>query len=313
MHSKDLNHKLKLGILINAVFTCFEFFAGFFSGSLALMADAAQNLTDVLSLSISFVAFNFAKKDPTLKKTYGYGRATILAALLNGCILLMLSFLIFYKAYQRFGDPEPIEGGIVMLIGFLGIVVNAGVASLFLNHRDDLNIQSAFINMLYDALASAGALIAGLIIYLTKTSIADPLISMCIGTLLLFSAFRIINDALHILFEGVPKHIDISLVSREIKNITGVLEINQLHVWAISSPHIALSCQIIIDIKDLMRSPEIVKNIKKRLLTVFNIQDSTIEVDLSECRLEDSALHSKLSHQQNPPPDISASQDTSIK
>lgn len=153
----NLDTKLKLGLVLNTGFTVFEFIVGTLSGSLALVSDAAHNLTDSLSLVISFFANKIAKRPADLNRTYGYGRATIIGASLNASILLLLAIYIFYEAYQRIRQPEPVEGQLVMIVAFVGIVINSSVAALFLRDRNDLNIRSAFLSMAFDALASVGA------------------------------------------------------------------------------------------------------------------------------------------------------------
>ena len=159
----SINRKLQLGVVLNTGFTIFEFIIGFLSGSLALISDASHNLTDSLALVVAFFANKIAERPANLQKTYGYGRASILAALLNALILIALAAYIFYGAYQRFQEPEPVEGGLVMVVAFVGILINAGVAFLFSKDCEDLAIRSAFLSMAMDALASVGALLAGFI------------------------------------------------------------------------------------------------------------------------------------------------------
>lgn len=281
---ENLNIRLKLGIIANFIFTIVEFIIGFWSGSLALISDACHNLTDVCSLAISFFAHKIAQKQPTSKMTYGYGRATILAALINGFILLILSIFIFKESYSRFYRPEPIEGDIVMIVGFFGILVNFGIAILFLKFKDDLNIKSALLNMFFDAVASAAAFFTGIIIILTGKTFIDPIVSILIGLMLLFSALKIIKDVIHLLLEGVPQNIKIEEVIKEIRSIPFIISIDDLHIWTISSGNYSLSCHIIIDQKNLDKSVDIIKDVKKKLKEKFHILHSTIEINLAECK-----------------------------
>jgi cobalt-zinc-cadmium efflux system protein len=281
--NKNLNQKLKQAIVINTLFTIFEFTIGIFSGSLSLISDAANNLTDTMSLLISLFARKLAERKPTTKKTYGYGRATILAALLNGSILLTLSFYIFREAYYRFYTPQPVNGFLVMLIGLMGIIINGSVALSFLKYRADLNIRSAFLNMIFDAAASAGALISGLVIVITNHYIIDPIISVIIAIMLLVSGWNVLQDVIHILLEGVPNSITIAHVEGAIKDTPDILALDDLHIWAISSEHFALSCHIIIDSSKLPESTAIVKKTKERLKQDFNIIHATIEIELIKC------------------------------
>lgn len=278
-NSNDLNKKLIFGIALNSLFTAFEFSIGIIFGSLALISDASHNLTDVLSLTITFFANKLSQSNPTLKKTFGYGRVTILAALINIFILITLSCYIFYASFEKFWHPEKIEGSIVTVIGFLGILVNGSIASLFLKHKDDLNIKSALANMISDAIASAGALVAGLIIMLTDLYFFDPLISLMIGLMLLLSAWRILKAIVNILLEGVPDHLNILEIKNSIQNIQKVKNIQDLHVWAIGSYESAMICHIHIDREHFNESLEIVKEVKKMLQIKFNIKHSTIEIN----------------------------------
>lgn len=275
----SLEKKLKLAIIINIVFTIIEYIIGFGCSSLSLISDASQNLTDATSLLISLFAHKISKKSATKKKTFGYGRATIIAALVNGTILLFIAIFIFKSAYYRILNPEPVEGTIVMLVGFIGICVNASVATLFIKHKDDININSAFTNMIYDAIASLGALIAGIVIYTTRSTFIDPVISIVIGLMLIRSSWSILKTALDILFEGVPKNIDIDKVHAVIKSNSGIEDVEDLHVWAISSYACALSCKVVVDAKNLNQSVYLVKKVKNKLEKDFNIKHSTIEIE----------------------------------
>ncbi len=281
--SSNLDTKLKLGIFLNTLFTIFEFVVGLSSGSLALISDAGHNLTDSLTLLITFFAQKIAKREANADHSYGYGRATILAALLNGIILVLLGFYIFYEAYKRFMNPVAVEGQLVVIVAFVGMLINASVALLFRKDKDDLNIRSAYTNMFFDALASVGAMIAGFLIILTKMPIFDALISVLIGCLLLKSSWSVVRDAQHVLLEGVPEGIDTQKVKELILKKPLIKAVDDLHIWAISSRYAALSCHIVIDDCDLEKCPEIIKGIKKELKETFNIQHATIETELVEC------------------------------
>lgn len=279
----NIDNKLKIGIVLNAGFTLIEFVVGIASGSLALISDAGHNLTDSLSLVISLFAKRIGKREANTDHTYGYGRANILAALLNGLILFFLAMYIFYEAYRRFQNPQPVEGLLVMIVAFIGLCINASIAFLFRHDKDDLNIKSAYINMLYDAIASVGALLAGLLILLTQMSIFDSLISIIIGILLLRSSFSIVRSATHVLLEGVPEGIDSGKVKEKILSVSKVKGVDDLHIWAISSQAAALSCHVLIEECDVTESIKIVKNIKEKLHQSFHIEHATIETELENC------------------------------
>lgn len=284
--SQALNKKLKLGMVINILFTIFEFTVGIASGSLALVSDATHNLTDVLSIFISFVGNTLAQRKPTEKHTYGYGRASIIAALLNGSILFFLSFYILHAAYHRFYNPEAVEGGIVMIVGFMGICINGGVALLFFKDRDDLNVRSSLLNMFFDALASAGALIAGFIIKYTGYTSVDALASGFTGLLLLGSASILMYRALHILVQGVPKNLNIKTIQQYLSSFPEVKSVHDLHVWALSSRETVLTCHLLVTHQSFSQITNMLGTIKFGLETNFGIRHTTIEVESVHCRAQ---------------------------
>lgn len=280
----NLDNKLKLGLILNTGFTIFEFAIGIMSGSLALISDAGHNLTDSLSLLIAFIAQKISRRDANSEHSYGYGRATILAALLNGLILFLLAIYIFYEAIMRFTKPEPVEGALVMVVAFVGILINGSIALLFRkDSKNDLNIRGAYINMFYDMLASVGAMLAGFLIIITKLSIFDSLISILIGILLLRSSWYVARAAMHVLLEGVPEGLDTNKVREVIVKNSYVKNVDDLHIWAISSQNAALSCHIVIEDCTLEESTRIVKEIKMDLDEKFHIEHATIETELLEC------------------------------
>lgn len=280
---ENLDNKLKIGLVLNGLFTIFEFSVGIASGSLALTSDAGHNLTDTLSLLIAFFAQKIARRDANPDHSYGYGRATILAALLNGLLLVLLAGYIFYEAFGRLAKPEPVSGGLVMLVAFVGILMNGSIAFLFRKSTKDLNMRGAYINMLFDMLASAGAVVAGLLIILTGQYIFDSLISILIGVLLLRSSWGVVRSAMHVLLEGVPEGVSVEAVRSTILEIPKVKNVDDLHIWGISSHFAALSCHIVIEDCDLVESTNILKQIKKQLAEKYHIEHATIEPELVEC------------------------------
>lgn len=279
----NLDSKLKLGLVLNTGFTILEFSIGIFSGSLALVSDAGHNLTDSLSLLIAFFANKIAKREANADHSYGYGRATILAALVNGLILILLAGYIFYEALGRLMHPTAVAGGLVMIVAFVGILINGSVALLFRKDTKDLNIRGAYINMFYDTLASVGALLAGFLIVLTKLTIFDSLISILIGILLLRSSWAVIRDAMHVLLEGVPEGMNTEKIKELISKAPKVKAVDDMHLWAISSHYAALSCHIVIEDCDVEESTKIIKQIKEGLREKFDIEHATIEAELTEC------------------------------
>lgn len=279
---KNLDNKLKIGLVLNTGFTIFEFIVGFSTGSLALISDAAHNLTDSLSIVIAFFANKLAGRQATIDKTYGYGRATILAALLNTFILFALAIYIFYEAYKRFLNPEPLEGAVIMIVASIGILINGGVAYLFSKNKNDLNMKGTYLNMLYDTLASAGAVAAGLVIILTNWTLIDPLISVVIAVMQLKSGWEVIRGGFHVLLDGVPEGLDVKKVQKTILAFPGVKGMDDLHIWALSTTSAALSAHIVIKKCSLEESIDLTQQIKEKLEKDFHIEHATLETELTE-------------------------------
>ncbi len=279
----NLDNKLKLGLVLNTAFTIFEFAVGILSGSLALISDAGHNLSDSLSLLIAFFAQKVARRDANLDHSYGYGRATILSALLNGLILVLLAGYIFYEAIYRIMHPVPVEGGLIMVVAFIGILVNGSIALIFRKNQEDLNIRGAYINMFYDTLASVGAVLAGFLIIITKQTVFDSAISILIGILLLRSSWGVVRSAMHVLLEGVPEGMSADKIKEAILNVPQIKHVDDLHIWAISSHFAALSCHVVIENCDLDESTKLVQQIKETLHDEFKIEHATIETELTEC------------------------------
>ncbi len=278
-----LETKFKASLVLNTSFAIFELITGIISGSLALVSDAGHNLTDSLSLVVSFTAQKISKRRATHEHTYGYGKITIIAAFINSLILIFAALYIFYQAYQRILHPQGVEGSWVMIVASFGILVNGAVALIFYKDRSDLNVRSAYLNMANDVIASIGALVAGGIIYFTGKTIVDPFISIIIGAMLLFSSWEILNKALHVLLEGVPEEINLGDIQAQILSHPDVLSLHDLHVWTISSKATALVCHMVPKVFDTEKNLQIVKEIKQNLQDKFKINHSTIEVETTAC------------------------------
>jgi len=281
-HEPGNDGSIKFGLVLNSLYTLIEFGFGIFTGSLALIADATHNLTDTFTLTVSFFANRLARRDANGQKTFGYGRATILAALLNATVMLGVAGFIVVEALKRFNQPTEVEGGIVALVALVGIAVNGSIAYVLSKRRSDLNMKSAFVDMAFDALSSLAAVIAGLVIMFTGIQYIDSIVALIIAALLLYNVVKILQEAVQILLEGTPKDIDIDKLSLAITDDDRVLEVDDLHIWTIRSGYNALSCHVIVKEISLPHSREIVEKIKARLRTNFNITHATIEVELEE-------------------------------
>lgn len=289
-HSHDhtgSDKSITFGLVLNGGFTVLEFIFGFITGSLALIADATHNLTDTVTLAVSFVANKVSRRKANDRKTFGYGRVTILAALINSLLMLGVSAFIVSEAIERLQNPHPIEGGIVAIVAFVGILINGSIAFMLAKHRSDLNMRSAYIDMLFDALSSVGAMVSGLIIMATGIAGIDTIVGLLIAGLLAYNAVKILIEAIQILLESTPKDVDINAITESITAVKKVKQADDMHIWAIRSGYNALSCHIIIDERELKNSRAVVEAVKQMLRDKYDIEHATIEVEL-----EANARHS---------------------
>jgi cobalt-zinc-cadmium efflux system protein len=227
---------LKITLIIVLVVLVAEVVGGVLSNSLALISDAGHMLTDALALGLSLFAFNLARRPATPTRTYGYHRAEIMAALANGAILILVSAYIFYEAYRRFFVTPEIETPLMLVTAGVGLAANIiGMLVLRSSSRGSLNIKAAFWHIIGDTLSSVGVIIAGIIILVTGWYIVDPVLAIIIGCVILWGAFRIVREATDILLESVPGHVQIQEVTDTIKEIPGVKDIHDVHIWTITS------------------------------------------------------------------------------
>jgi cobalt-zinc-cadmium efflux system protein len=283
-HSEHSHHveqknskKLLFVLIITAIYMLAEFLGGYFTKSLALTADAGHMLGDVGALALTFFAFWLSSQKAPIGKTYGYYRAEILAAFINGCTLVFIAIMIIYEAYLRLTFTQKIDAGAMTIIAVGGLIVNI-IAAFLLHHgsKENLNIKGAFLHVLCDLLGSIGAITAGLIIYFWHFYIADTIISVVIALLVLYSSINLINSAVRILMEAAPKDVDIDGIKKNIESVNGVCNVHDLHVWSINSNTISLSVHIVANLKD---SERILTEINDILKNKFNILHATIQVE----------------------------------
>ena len=286
--TEDSGRSIKFGLVLNSIYTVIEFCFGIVTGSLALIADATHNLTDTLTLAVSFTANKLARRKADTTRTYGYGRVTILAALLNAFIMVGVASFIVYEAIQRLQHPQPVEGGIVALVAFVGILVNGSIAYILSKHSKDLNMRSAFVDMLFDALSSFGAVVAGIAILLTGINGIDSIVGLLIAAMLLYNTVKIIKEAVHILLEGTRNNIDLTDVKKTILAHRLIEQVDDLHVWTIRSGYRALSCHVVIDKKHIHDSRKIVEEVKEKVKSIHDIQHPTIEIEFEDATKKDS-------------------------
>lgn len=235
-----------IGITLNLGFVAVEAFYGFIAGSLALLADAGHNLSDVLGLAIAWGAVILSRRRPTPRFTYGLRSSSILAALFNAVFLLMAVGAIAVESIQRFGNPQPVAGATVMIVAAIGIVINGATALLFAGGRKgDLNIKGAYLHMAADAAVSAGVVAAGLAIGLTGWNWLDPLTSLVIVAVIVWGTWGLLRDAVHMSLAAVPDGIDHGAVLEHLKGLAGVTHVHDLHIWSMSTTEVALTAHLV--------------------------------------------------------------------
>jgi cobalt-zinc-cadmium efflux system protein len=256
-----------------------ELAGGLLSHSLALLSDAGHVLTDVFALGLAWFAVAQANRPADKRRSYGYHRVSILAALVNSIILIGIVIAIGYEALRRLANPEPIQGGIVIVAALLGIAINAYVAFGLRGDSHNLNMRAALLHVTGDIGASIGVVLAGAVILLTGWLYIDPLLSIAIAVLIAFGAWRIVRETVNLLMEGTPGDIDLAAVTGEITRTERISSMHDLHVWALSSDEMALSVHVVIDDCPLGEAEHVVRDLEQRLCSRFSIGHTTIQVE----------------------------------
>jgi cobalt-zinc-cadmium efflux system protein len=275
---RNYNRTFAIGVMLNVIFVAIEAGYGVAAGSLALIADAGHNLTDVLSLLIAWGAALLATKPATEKRTYGFRKVTIMASLASAILLLVALGAITWEAIGRFFDPKPVEGVTVIVVAAIGVVINTITALLFVSGRKhDLNIRGAFLHMAADAGVSFGVVVAGIIIMVTGWLLIDPLISLLIVAAILVGTWSLLRDSMNLAIDSVPKGIDIAGIKRYLASLENVTQIHDLHVWPMSTTEVALSVHLII-VDDSLNN-DFLPKLQQQLHDRFSIEHSTIQVE----------------------------------
>jgi len=287
---------LAMGIGLNLLIVVAEVFAGLVSGSLGLLSDAVHNFTDMAALGITAFAIWQAKKPPTAEKTFGYHRTGILTALINSMALVAITLWIFYEAWQRFLDPQPVGGALVIITATLALCANLIIVFILRNRASgDINIRSAILHLVGDAAASAAVVISGTVIVISGWYPVDPLVSVVLGLAILWGAWQIIRETLEIFLESSPRAIDVDQLVAEMKTEDGVRDIHDIHVWTLGSEVYALSCHVLVDDVKVSEGGRIMADLKKMLADDFGIVHSTLELEAVCCDV--SGPYCGINHQ----------------
>jgi cobalt-zinc-cadmium efflux system protein len=270
--------RLKWALAISSLYFFAELIAGFLTNSLALLSDAGHMLSDIGALGLSLFAFRMARRPATHHSTYGFHRVEILAALFNGLMLWLIVGVIFAAAYSRLFHPPAVASQGMMVVACLGLLVNlAAAAILHAGHRHNLNLRGAFLHVVSDAVGSLGAIAAAAIMMSTGWYLADPLISIFIGLLILFSSWSLIRDSLSVLMQAVPKGIRLDEVRQTIEAVQGVSKVHDLHVWAVTSDIFTLSAHAVVENGGDFH--QVLNGIEGTLKERFNIEHTTIQLE----------------------------------
>nr|WP_272209876.1 cation diffusion facilitator family transporter [Marinicella sp. W31]MDC2875710.1 cation diffusion facilitator family transporter [Marinicella sp. W31] len=287
---KSFGRAFAIGISLNIIYVVLEAIFGVITGSLALLADAGHNLSDVLGLVLAWGAIWLAAKPPGGIRTYGFKRAPILASLANAIILIVAVGAISWEAIGRFRTPEPIETGIVIWVALAGVLVNGFTAWLFASGRkSDINIRGAYLHMAADAAVTVGVIIAALVIGWTGWDWIDPAVSLVIGAVILVGTWSLLRDSVRLAMDAVPAGIDIEQVRRHMENTDGVEEVHDLHIWALSTTETALTAHIVCAES---HNRNLLSTLPDELHHTFEIGHTTLQIETSEtaekCRLRSS-------------------------
>jgi cobalt-zinc-cadmium efflux system protein len=271
-----------IAVALNLVFVVVEGGFGFMSNSVALIADAGHNLSDVLGLVCAWGALLLGRRPPGAKFTYGLGRSSVLAALANAVLLLFACGAIAWEAVSRLGSPPEVAGRTVMIVAAIGIALN-GISAWMLHagSHGDLNRRSAYIHMLGDAVVSAGVVLSGLLIIWTGWSLIDPLVSLVIVAVILVSTWRLLRDSLTLSLDGVPASVNSSAVLSYLADQRGVTDVHDLHIWALSTTSVALTAHLVVP--DRGAEDALLTSLTPDLKRRFQIQHATLQIERDRC------------------------------
>ena len=293
-HSHDHNHdrergksRLRLILILTSSFFMVEVLGGLWTNSLALLSDAGHMLSDMFALSLSLFAFWLSSKKPSRTKTYGYYRFEVVAAFINGVLLVLIALWIFGEAYSRVRHPAEVKSLPMLCIAALGLIIN--VSGIFLLHEfgtKNINLKGAVFHLMADAAGSVGAILAAVLMHLTGWMLFDPLVSGLIGVLIIYSAWRLLWDVGNILMQGVPPHIDLEAIRGAMLSVEGVIGLCDLHIWSLTSQVDMLSAHVVVE--DMGRNKEILEKMTRLIHDRFGINHVTLQIEdegVGTCKL----------------------------
>jgi len=284
-HGKDQTEgRLWISIFLNLVITLAEFIGGIISGSLALLSDALHNLNDTTSLGISLFARKVSKKEANKEKTFGYKRAEIIGAFINLITLVIIALFLIKEGVERFYNPQPIDGLVMFIVAIIGLLGNVITAVLlYRSSKENINIRSAYVHIMSDALSSVGVIVAGWLILQYELFIVDTILTLIIAGYILWQSYYMLRQTIDILMESTPTEIQLEEVTLAMQEVAGVMDIHHLHVWRLDENNILLESHVVIDESDMVNMEKIKSSLKDLLNKSFNIQHSTLEFEFEPC------------------------------
>lgn len=295
-HGSLPGRRLLVSIFVTLAFVAGEGLAGHFAHSLALVSDAGHNFSDALALVFSWYGIWIAQKPSTAKRTFGHHRVGILAALVNSVSLVLIAFFIVWEAFTRMGHPEPVQSTPMIVVAALAVLINAAISlSLRKAARNDLSVRSAYVHMVGDAVSAFGVVVAGVVIALTGATIADPLVSILIAMLILWSSWGILKESVNVLLEAIPEGMQMEAVEQTICSVEGVLAVHDLHVWTVGSGIIACSCHVTVEEQSVREGENVLRLVAEALEHKHAITHSTVQVEVEGCEPNDMYCVMKIS------------------
>jgi cobalt-zinc-cadmium efflux system protein len=283
-HRAAEQRSLLLALVLTATILVAEVVGGYISNSLALLADAGHMLTDVLAIALAYLALGFATRPPTAQKTYGWYRLEVLAALINGVTLVVMSLFIFWEAYERLFAPPDVATGTMLAVAAVGLAANAGGLMFLSGHGASLNLRGAYLHVLGDLLSSVAVVAGGVFMWLTGNYLVDPLLSALIGVVIIISAYRLLRESVDVLLEAIPSGIELQEVGGAIAEVEGVVGVHDLHIWSLTSGMHALSCHVEVRTHRLEESDALLARINEMLRERFAITHTTIQTESEDYR-----------------------------
>ena len=283
-HRKGERRGLRMTLWLTAVILVAEVVGGILSNSLALLADAGHMFTDALAIALAYVALGFATRPPTRRKTYGWYRLEVLAALVNGVTLVVMSLFIFGEAYERIFEPPEVSTGTMLLVATIGLVANSFGLMFLSGHHGSLNMRGAYLHVFGDLLSSVAVVAGGVFMWMSGNYLIDPILSILIAVIIIVSAYRLLRESVDVLLEAIPAGMELEEVGVAIAKLDGVVSVHDLHIWSLTSGMHALSCHVEVRLGSLTECDALLGRVNQLLRDEFSITHTTIQMESEDYR-----------------------------